>query len=495
MTSLSRTGTNPSQLSSSAVIAIAAATIAAALLFGIGYGLGLVALTVVLLLIPAAMLMIANPDRATLVFLFVLYSNIAVVAVRFHRVNPVIGGSFALLLAIPLFRILVIERKGLVINKGLLMLLVYFLVQFASAVFSDDPGLSADRLISYLIEGLVLYFLVLNTVRSKEALRKALWVIVLAGAFVGMFSWYQRITSNYSQNFGGLAQVERVEMETSDGATVQRVAGTIGEKNYYGEMMLVLLPLGLMRLWSERSRSLRWTALAASLVITGAVLLTYSRGAGLCMVFIVGCLVYLRYLSFRRVMALGLIAAVLMLVAAPGFVDRMTTLVTGGTAVTQVRAVDPALRGRLTENLAALNLFLSSPVLGIGSGQAPIRIPQVGNQEGFKRLEGVRPAHNLYLEEMASTGIIGFSVLMLILLTTVRDLYRTRLHLAAVSPRDAALVAGLLIALLGFLFNSIFLSLAYMRYFFLLLAFCGVAIRLYDPQDPEAFSAHESQLV
>ena len=49
---------------------------------------------------------------------------------------------------------------------------------------------------------------------------------------------------------------------------------------------------------------------------------------------------------------------------------------------------DTSMRGRATENLAALNIFLDHPMLGVGPGQTQMYTAKYGDEEGITRLQG-----------------------------------------------------------------------------------------------------------
>src|SRR5258708_16252189 len=81
------------------LIAINEATIA------IGIGLGLLVMLAIL----------AKPNLATLIVVFVLYTNAAVIAVHFHNVPSLVGGSLPALLVFPQACFLIVLRNHLVI--------------------------------------------------------------------------------------------------------------------------------------------------------------------------------------------------------------------------------------------------------------------------------------------------------------------------------------------------------------------------------------------
>jgi len=158
----------------------------------------------------------ANTEMATLLVIFVLYTNLAVVVARYHNVPAPVAASVFLLLGIPLTNHLLMRRQPILTNRILWIMLVQLVVMAISAFFSDYPGPAAERIFVYVVEGILLYFLVLNTVRSQGMLRKAVWTLVMAGSLLGSLSILQQVVGS-RHGFGGLAQSKESHINT--GAT------------------------------------------------------------------------------------------------------------------------------------------------------------------------------------------------------------------------------------------------------------------------------------
>jgi O-antigen ligase len=142
---------------------------------------------------------------------------------------------------------------------------------------------------------------------------------------------------------------------------------------------------------------------------------------------------------------------------------------------------DTSLRGRATEMLAALRVFLAHPVLGVGPGQyKPFYAEkyQSDPQFAFKHIPEARGAHNLYLQMAAETGIIGLAVFMAIVLLILHRLWQVRCHWVHRDPESANLATALFLGLMAYLVHSMFAHLAYERYFFLFLALAGAAVQI-----------------
>src|SRR6185436_13467261 len=185
---------------------------AAAIIFGGALAAGILAADApVLVVVGASVLflgiaMVLRPDIATLAGIGLIYSNLAVVMVRFHGAPGFVAAMVPLLLVVPLARDLVVRRLPVVAPQPLRWMLVLFGIYLVSALFSADTQRSWDEVVTYVTEGLLLYFLVINVVRSPGMIRGVTWVLIAGGALVSAAAVHQAITGNYDSNYGGLAQ-------------------------------------------------------------------------------------------------------------------------------------------------------------------------------------------------------------------------------------------------------------------------------------------------
>ncbi len=453
------------------------------------YQYGLLAMLGAVLFLFLLAWMFGRPEATTLIILFVIYSNLAVVAVHYHGAPEIVSVGFFLLLGLPLVHRLVVQRKKAVFNPVFFLMLGYLVIMLAAGIFSQDAGRSLVRVIGYLCEGVILYFLIVNAIQTQAMLRKAIWAVLAAGILMGSITLYQSLTDSYDRSFGGLAQLSNTVINTGEGGGGGeeegqfRLAGPIGEQNRYAQIMLVLLPLAVSCALNERRRALRILALLSCIPILAGVLLTFSRGAFLSVLLMLAFMIYLQRLKLRYVFLALFSAVSFVFVAMPEYVYRIATVSRmSSLASGQFRTVDSSVRGRATENLAALNIFLDHPLLGVGPGQTSQYMEEYGNKLGIKRLESTRRAHNMYLEESADNGIFGFICFMAIVLVTMRQLAAVRRYWLPRRPDLASIAAGFLLAIIGYLTSGLFLHLSYQRYYWLLLALAGAAVHVLQPE-------------
>lgn len=454
-----------------ALIGIAAAVVAGVL---ISQNLLIVAAGVLVLV--GAMAIVISPDVATVLVTFIVYSNVAVVAVKSHGAPYLVGAVVPLLLVFPLMHYLLNRRQDIVIMPTTLLAIAFLLLQLVSALFSDNISLTEAKLTTFISEGLLLFVLVTNAIRTPETLRYVIWALLAAGILLAIFPLYQQITGTFNNDYWGFALAEgrgfATGEETLFGEVRQpRLAGALGEKNFYAQIMLMLVPIGLFQFSAEKSKYLRALALVATLLATAAGALTFSRGAAVGFAVMLILATLMRAIKLRQfIMIVALIAVVM--VALPQFALRMSSLleVTSVFEEDAATTVDGAIEGRATEMLSAVYMFRDHPILGVGPGMSKYYSRDYGNALGIKYLAGTRRVHSLYLELLAEGGIFGFVIFTSMQFVTLFSLYLARRRWATSRPQFASMIGGLMLALVTHMTTSVFLHMSYERYFWLMMA-------------------------
>jgi O-antigen ligase len=426
-----------------------------------------------------AVAIVLRPDIATLTTVAILYSNAAVVAVRFHGVPFFVGAFVPLLLVVPLARDLVVRRLPIVAPPMLGWMVVLLLIYLLSALFSIDTTTSWDAVVIFLVEGFGLYFLLVNVIRTPEMLRLTTWVLLASGALVSIPAIHQVLTENYDFMYFGFAQADsaiRTGVTTLTGEVLQpRMAGPIGETNRFAQVMLMLVPLGLFRVIGETSLGLRVLAGLMTVAVTLGVVLSFSRGGAVGLVALVAALVVLRMVRLRYVLVVLLVLAVIV-VSFPQYFDRVTSLVAGFGSEAPASEVDNSLLSRATESLAAALVMVDHPIIGVGPGMFPVFYEEYANVVGLLvRNDAERQAHNLYLGLGAEVGIPGLIVFLIIGFLTMRMLLRARRASLVRRPDLERLATPYLLALFTYYVTGMFLHLSFGRFYWLMLAVAGAA--------------------
>ena len=427
-------------------------------------------------------------DLPTVAFFFIFWANIAVVATRFHGVPQVVASGVVLLLAIPLARYLVLERQPFAVTPVLPLVFVFLAALLLAAALSKDPSASAAPLTTYLTEGLLLFLIISNAVRSTKTLSRVLWALILAGSFMGTLSIYQELTHSYGNDYAGLAQIDR--FGTGGGFNIApddaqqkvlrpRLGGPLGSENRYAQILAAVLPIALILTFRERKRRLRLAAAGCSLLITGGLLLSFSRGAAVAVAVTLAFMALLRELPLRHLLVTLVVLTGVIALVVPDYVTRLRSLegVTAISSSDSAQRPDAAIVGRRTENLAAWHTFLDHPIVGVGPGVYFKEYSrQYANRLGLRYLQSERRGHSLYLELAADTGLIGLTAFLAMVATPMVLLYRSARRWRKGDPQRAMVASSFLFALFAYLACGVFLHLSYQRYFWALLALASAAI-------------------
>lgn len=427
------------------------------------------------------MALIRKPDLAVVFVTFVLYTNAAVVLIRFHDIHPVLGYILPMLLVIPFVWQVIVNRRKIKINLVFVLMLVYFSVMLLGSAFSRDIYLAIPSLLNYIAEGLGLYFLLINTIRTPRLLNQVIWSILIGGALIGGLSLFQQMTRTFDNNYWGFAQVTGqgfTAEETLQGAVIQpRVSGSIGEKNRYAQVMLMLVPLGLFLAWDEQSKRLRLLAfLLTGLVFVGGSL-AFSRGAQVGVLLLIAIMTLMRYIKIRQ-LAIIVLGLILLLLAFPQNTIRFSSLgaIFSSSEEGGLRSADGAIQGRATEMLAATMVFMDHPIVGVGPGMFGYEMAEYARIVSLRHIIATREAHSLYPGVAAETGVLGFTTLMGILFYTLYRLAKSRRYwLERNNIKQANISTGFFLAIVSYMTTGFFLHFAYIRYFWLMIALAVIA--------------------
>jgi putative inorganic carbon (HCO3(-)) transporter len=473
-------------LSKPSILALTLVALVLIVALGVRQPLLLLALAIV---IPALCAVLVWPDFYTLLVVGLLYTNAAAVAVRFHGVPLAIGMGVPLLLAIPIGWHWLHKRPPVIDLVGQLLVL-FCLTQLFSLLFSENRSVSLNDVVETACEGLLLYLLVFNAIRTPEVLRQVTWVLVLAGTAMGALCLAQHATKTYERNYGGFAQIEENpgfqtgETDLQGAVRQRRLAGPVGSQNRFAQIMLMLVPLALFRFWGEPNGWLRMVALGGTALIGLGLMLAFSRGAAVGFAIVVAAMLALGYIRPQQGLAIAIAAGLLLLVV-PQFATRVASLgalvnVTQDSSAAS-EDIDGSLRSRAAEAMSAMLMFADHPLTGVGPGMYPHHFQHyaeiVGTElQGVKVKDELRQPHVLYLGLAAELGLPGLLVFLVLTGVVLLRLERARRASVIAGRHDLAnLAAGYLLVLVAYLATGLFLHLSYVRYYWLMIAVASAA--------------------
>ena len=424
-----------------------------------------------------------------------LWSNGAVIVAKTFGLPPVVGLAPQLLLLAAVVGRSIRRHRTLVTTPALRAVLAYGAALTASGLVALDPGPVPAAVVSFLSEGLLVWFLVVNAIDSRRDLEAALLALVAACTLAGSLSVLQFATGSYGNDYLGFATIaeSRADLLESGASSLPRLAGPIGEQNRYAQILLVVVPL-VLALAAHRSGRRGRLVLLSLLPIGAGIALTGSRGAVVGLVVTVALLSRLGLVRGRSLLAGAAGAAVILLIL-PAYRERLTSTLSAAESE-QVSSLDSSSLSRITTNLAALDMFADHPVLGVGPDGFPRFYEAYAERVGINVKDEARQPHNLYLGVASQTGIVGLAAFLAAPGLLLARLGRGWRAATPARPRTAALAAGAIGAIGAYLASGVFLHLSFERYLWLLLALCDAAGRVvvHETASLETGAAHEIDL-
>ena len=414
------------------------------------------------------------PEFGLLGLIAIVFTNASEAGVRFHHLPSILQLLIPLLVIALIGRRMTSGRQRWVWDSTALWILLYGTLILVSSLWAREPQLADEHFWEYL-RSFALFLLVTHVMISKMTLRRAAWVLVLAGAFLGTLSVYQVLTSSYGQEFGGFG---RIKLAHVVGSIFQpRIAGPLSDPNFYAQILVMLVPVALYRLWDESSLRFKAVAAYALAVILTALVFTYSRGGALALGILLLLTVFNKKVSPRSLLLGLLFLMPLALLAPKGFEGRLGTLkqLLPGSEETLVHR-DSSFQERTLFMKTAGQMFLAHPFLGVGAGNYAERYDEyaetvgaaVSTEEDFSR---PKFPHNLYLQIAAETGVAGlvlFGIIAALCLFNAGSAIRR--FRDAGDFDSASIITSLALGLVGYLVTGLFLHGDYMRCFWLLVA-------------------------
>jgi O-antigen ligase len=417
-------------------------------------------------------LLVVRPPFAIVALVAFVELHLSEVLVRFHGLP-----SLMRLLALPFAALVLFSRspaelRRLARTPLLVLLAAHAALAAASSFWASEPTIALD-LAAASLKALFVALVAAVLVDSAARLRLALWSAVAAGTLLGALTLAQAASGRYDVDFGGLARVKRAQIWGD--VFHARVAGPLGDPNFFAQALVVLVPVALALGWSARRRRESALAFGAAAVLLGAIALTYSRGAAVAAAVALGLSLLAHGVDRRRLLAGALLAAALATLVPSDLGRRLTTLsqVIGDPEAEAIHPDSSFAKRRLVTR-AAWSMFLDQPWLGAGAGNYSARFEPYGDRVGSPAQDYDDPGekhypHSLVLEVAAEGGVVGlalFGAVAWVALATAAGSARRMAR--AGDARSAALARALGIGLLCYLLAGLFLHLRFERYLWLL---------------------------
>lgn len=365
---------------------------------------------------------------------------------------------FALIISlVTLGGLLVSKDKGRLPANGITVLLailwfVFFLSTFLSAFYPEAAWAQLNKVSKILL----MTFVTAMMLRSKERLFALFAVVAFSLGFFGFKGGIWAFLSG-----GGAADSQ-----------VLGPPGTfLGGNTEIGLAMNMNLPILLYLRRHVKRKWLRHLMLATFFLSIAAIIATYSRGALLGLLAVVGFLAVMSKARWWGIALLVVGIPLVLTVAPERWIGRMSTI--------RTYEEDQSAMGRIHMWILSMRLAADRPFLGGGfrcmTEEITMRYFPESPDRGFD-------AHNIFFQVLAEHGYSGLIVYVALIVATFGSLARiqrrTRGSPELVWMNDLAqMIQGSLVA---YVVSGFFLSLSYFDLFFLLIAATAAMSALLD---------------
>jgi len=344
--------------------------------YAVGYFGPLALLGIPVLLIVASISGLPDFGLATVVFMLVTQTT---QVLRIHHGLPSPAQYLLVLLVVVIIiRMVLYSDRPFGWKRIAPILILLTLSLMISVINAKDFDLAIDDFIN-IMTNIAVAIIMVYFIRTPASFRRIVWTLLVAGIFMGTISVFQNFTNSFDKLYWGFGGWE---LDFSGGAGRYRLTGPFANPNAFAQVMIVIVPLALDRLWHERDKFLRILAGWAVIVSVLSIALTYSRNGFLTLVFTLGLFVVMARPSVAPLIITVALGISLLNFLPDSYLDRIGSLLQFS-SVPSEQISDKSFRGRVSENTAAWMMFRDNPIFGIGLNNFPIYYQDYSRQIGL----------------------------------------------------------------------------------------------------------------
>lgn len=333
----------------------------------------------------------------------------------------------------------------------------FLLILFASSLFSFSPAKSLMVWAMYLVFA-GFFFIILNTVRTKEQVYALLRVFVIAGALVALYGILQYV-------FGWNTSNAWIDEEMFEEATM-RAYSTMENPNVLGEYLLLLIPLAAIFMLKKGSGVFE-RIVYGGVFLLGALCMVFTQSRGCWLGLILAAAIFVTFYNGKLWALAPIVLLALPFVIPETMIERMMSV------------------GDLEDSSTSYRVFIWKGTFrmlrdfwigGIGMGEGAFRtVYPVYSYIGI-----IAPhAHNTFLQLVVEGGIGTLSIflgMMVTFLRKVSNVFKTSLKNSIDSVSALAIGSSVCGFLLQSMFDYTFYNYRMMAMFFMILAL-GVTLK------------------
>lgn len=262
--------------------------------------------------------------------------------------------------------------------------IVFFIVVTLCLFLVNSPiqkiGIDGLRQVAQQI---LWYFVIAQLVSSTKNVRYLLYIVVFIGGLLGLHGIYQYVTHAEMPSYW----VDRLE----SGITT-RVFSIIGSPNILGSLMVLLIPVAIAFVFSEKKIFKKIIFAGITLAMSATLVFTSSRSAWIGFVVAMGVYFWLKDKRLILLLVIGVFAAYAFI---PTIAHRVNYL------LSPEYLVSSASGGRVARWTIGLEYLKQNPLFGVGLGQFGGAVAQ-----NYK-IPGAFYVDNYFLKIAVEMGLVG----------------------------------------------------------------------------------------
>ncbi len=308
---------------------------------------------------------------------------------------------------------------------------IFFVIYMFCAVFSLSP---MDSLKTAIVigSGILMYFVIINSFDTKKKLDIALIVFCIIGLVVSLYGIYQYTSLSF---FGSVTVDKELFQDIKT-----RVDSTFDNPNVLGEYLLLVIPIAVSLFFVNKNIYKKIIILGSVLVMGVCLLLTYSRGCYLGLLFSAAIFVILLNFKFILLFILGLVA--LPFVLPKSIINRFSSI---------GNMKDSSTKYRVSIWMGSIEMiknYWNKPI-----GQGSIAFNKIYPLYAYNQV-GAQHSHCLFLQVIIETGLLGFIVFFSLIYRFYQYLFSGIRKLK--DSKNRIYLIGFISSISGFLLQSIF---------------------------------------
>jgi len=366
----------------------------------------------------------------------------------------VVAGLVAVTMVCMFVRYLALDKKKVGLDSFDLVMIGMCATFVYGVLFSHTPKSSLPVGLMYVLMA-GSFFVFRRSFDREQIFYNLLDIMIVVASFVALYGLYQQ--------FFGVADTTWQDTQMFEDIKT-RVYSTFGNPNVLGEYLLITIPLTLARFYYTEKNNNRLMLVIALAVQVGCMVYTFSRGCWIGLVLEIGL-----FLMFRGKKLLGL--AVLAMLALPfvmpqSIVDRILSIGNTGDSSTSYRVF-------IWEG--TMRMLKDYGLSGVGLGTDAFN--SVYPYYALSAVVAPHP-HNLFLEILCESGILGLTMFFGCIICFYRALGRCRKENQKLYSVAVALGSGMAGYLLQGMFDNVWYNYRIFFFFFVMMGLSAVVSTL-----------------